>query len=87
MQVKKRRRARKRSRSGNGSDQSVSGDDGNYGMGTSCLSDSGLTTVGESFAKLEKLSLIWCSSIRDIGLKSFAQKCSTLKSLDLQVII
>ncbi|KAK4477981.1 hypothetical protein RD792_017246 [Penstemon davidsonii] len=65
------------------SDQSVSGDNG---MGTSCLSDSGMAAVGDGFVKLEKLSLIWCSSVTDVGLRSFAAKCKSLKSLDLQLV-
>lgn len=85
MQVKRHhtgRRSLKRGRREKGSDQSVIGDDG---LGTSCLSDSGLAAVGRSFVKLEKLSLIWCSSLTDVGLKSFAERCRSLKSLDLQV--
>ncbi|KAL1548520.1 F-box/LRR-repeat protein 4-like [Salvia divinorum] len=54
------------------------------GMGASCLSDCVLTAVGGSFVKLEKLSLIWCSSLIDAGLKSFAEKCRSVKSLNLQ---
>ncbi|KAL8515428.1 hypothetical protein ACS0TY_014212 [Phlomoides rotata] len=84
VEQRKKRRTGRHALSRGRSHQSVSEDDGNYGMGTSCLSDSGLIAVGESFAKLEKLSLVWCSSIRDVGLQSFANKCSTLKSLDLQ---
>ncbi|KAK4405656.1 F-box/LRR-repeat protein 4 [Sesamum angolense] len=61
-----------------GSDQSVVEMDG---IATSCLSDSGLGAVGDSFVKLEKLSLIWCSSVTDLGLRSFAEKCKSLKSL------
>ena len=49
------------------------------------LSDSGLIALGKGFPKLEKLSLIWCSSVTSAGLVSLAQKCTFLKSLDLQV--
>uniref|UniRef100_A0A5B7BJ11 F-box domain-containing protein n=1 Tax=Davidia involucrata TaxID=16924 RepID=A0A5B7BJ11_DAVIN len=49
------------------------------------LSDAGLTAVGEGFTKLEKLSLIWCSNVTSVGLKSIAEKCRSLRSLDLQV--
>lgn len=86
MQGKRRRTGRRplsRSKWDEGSNQSVFGDDG---MATSYLSDSGLAAVGESFVKLEKLSLIWCSNITDVGLKSFAENCRSLRSLDLQVI-
>ncbi|GMP56676.1 hypothetical protein CsSME_00021076 [Camellia sinensis var. sinensis] len=31
-----------------------------------------------------KLSLIWCSNVTSAGLKSIAEKCSSLRSLDLQ---
>lgn len=51
-----------------------------------CLTDSGLTAVANGFAKLEKLSLIWCSNVTSFGVVSLAQKCTFLKSLDLQVI-
>ncbi|XAR57159.1 hypothetical protein NMG60_11025199 [Bertholletia excelsa] len=53
-------------------------------MASYCLSDAGLTNVGEGFTKLEKLSLIWCSNVTSVGLKSVAEKCSSLRSLDLQ---
>lgn len=76
------RRSRKRRRRDKWPDESAIGDDD---MGTSCLSDSGLAAVGRSFVKLEKLSLIWCSNLTDVGLKSFAEQCGSLKSLDLQV--
>ncbi|MBA0616472.1 hypothetical protein Godav_016516 [Gossypium davidsonii] len=49
-----------------------------------CLTDSGLTAVADGFTKLEKLSLIWCSNVTSFGVMSLAQKCSLLKSLDLQ---
>lgn len=52
-----------------------------------CLSDAGLATVGKGFPKLERLSLIWCSSVSSVGLKSIAEICSGLKTLDLQVCI
>lgn len=52
-----------------------------------CLSDAGLAAVGKGFPKLEKLSLIWCSSVSSAGLKSIAEICSRLKTLDLQVCI
>lgn len=50
-----------------------------------CLSDAGLAAIGDGFAKIEKLSLIWCSNATSAGLKSMAEKCKFLKSLDLQV--
>ncbi|XVF66346.1 hypothetical protein PTKIN_Ptkin10aG0027900 [Pterospermum kingtungense] len=49
-----------------------------------CLTDAGLTAVGDGFSKLENLSLIWCSNVTSLGIISLAQKCSFLKSLDLQ---
>lgn len=54
-------------------------------MDSYCLSDAGLTAVSEGFTKLEKLSLIWCSNVTSAGLKSIAEKCRFLRSLDLQV--
>nr|XP_023922352.1 F-box/LRR-repeat protein 4 isoform X3 [Quercus suber] len=51
---------------------------------TSCISDAMLSVLGEGFSKLEKLSLIWCNNVTSTGLASLAQKCSLLKSLDLQ---
>lgn len=60
----------------------------NYEDGESesyCLSDAGLAAIGEGFIKLEKLSLIWCSNVTSLGLRSIAEKCRYLKSLDLQV--
>ncbi|MQL72443.1 hypothetical protein Taro_004744 [Colocasia esculenta] len=51
----------------------------------SSLSDAGLTVVSRGCQKLEKLSLIWCSSITSLGLQSVAANCSILRSLDLQV--
>lgn len=50
-----------------------------------CLSDAGLTLLGEGFPKLEKLSLIWCSNVSSVGLRSLAERCGSLRSLDLQV--
>lgn len=52
---------------------------------TSYISDAGLTVLGEGYSKLEKLSLIWCNNVSSMGLVSIAQKCRSLKSLDLQV--
>ncbi|KAL8158099.1 hypothetical protein AgCh_002707 [Apium graveolens] len=49
-----------------------------------CLSDAGLASIGDGFPKIEKLSLIWCSNATSAGLKSMAEKCKFLKSLDLQ---
>ncbi|CAM8902992.1 unnamed protein product [Rhodiola kirilowii] len=57
-------------------------DDGE--LETYCLSDVGLTYVGEGFKKLEKLSLIWCSNVSSVGLISLAERCRALKYLDLQ---
>ncbi|KAL2506733.1 F-box/LRR-repeat protein 4 [Abeliophyllum distichum] len=54
------------------------------GTGTSSLSDSGLADVGDGFKRLEKLSLIWCSNVTDVGLSSIAEKSKVLKSLDIQ---
>lgn len=51
-----------------------------------CLTDVGLSHVGEGFRKLERLSLIWCSNVSSVGLISFAKQCRGLKYLDLQVI-
>lgn len=50
-----------------------------------CISDAGLTAVADGFSNLEKLSLIWCSNATSAGLRSVAEKCRFLKSLDLQV--
>ncbi|XVF28473.1 hypothetical protein REPUB_Repub15cG0032400 [Reevesia pubescens] len=49
-----------------------------------CLTDAGLTAVADGFSRLEKLSLIWCSNVTNLGIMSLAQKCAFLKSLDLQ---
>ncbi|KAM1380147.1 hypothetical protein ACFX2I_021915 [Malus domestica] len=62
--------------SANGSDDGV--------LDSNSLSDAGMTAIGDGFPKLEKLSLIWCSSVSSIGLTSLADKCKLLKSLDLQ---
>ncbi|KAJ9700182.1 hypothetical protein PVL29_005822 [Vitis rotundifolia] len=51
---------------------------------SNCFSDAGLIALGETFTKLKKLSLIWCSNVTSMGLQSFAQKCRSLRSLDLQ---
>ncbi|KAL2530438.1 F-box/LRR-repeat protein 4-like [Forsythia ovata] len=56
------------------------------GMGTSSLSDSGLADVRDGFKRLEKLSLIWCSNVTDVGLSSIAEKSKVLKSLDIQLV-
>ncbi|KAI8005993.1 F-box/LRR-repeat protein 4 [Camellia lanceoleosa] len=53
-------------------------------MGLYCLSDAGLTALGEGFTKLDKLSLLWCSNVTSASLKSIAEKCCSLRSLDLQ---
>ncbi|KAI8005992.1 F-box/LRR-repeat protein 4 [Camellia lanceoleosa] len=53
-------------------------------IGLYCLSDAGLTALGEGFTKLDKLSLLWCSNVTSAGLKSIAEKCCSLRSLDLQ---
>lgn len=50
-----------------------------------CLSDAGLSLLGEGFPRLEKLSLIWCSNVSSVGLRSLAERCGSLRSLDLQV--
>ncbi|KAF8401606.1 hypothetical protein HHK36_012552 [Tetracentron sinense] len=63
-----------------------SGSDGSN-LDTCSLSDAGLTALGEGFTRLEKLSLIWCSDVTNVGLKSTAERCRFLKSLDLQVNI
>ncbi|KAL5984546.1 hypothetical protein ACLOJK_018651 [Asimina triloba] len=39
------------------------------------LSDAGLTALAEGCAKLEKLSLIWCSNVTSAGLISIAMSC------------
>ncbi|KAL7186013.1 hypothetical protein ACSBR2_027881 [Camellia fascicularis] len=53
-------------------------------MGLYCLSDAGLTALGEGFTKLDKLSLLWCSNVTSADQKSIAEKCCSLRSLDLQ---
>ena len=50
-----------------------------------CLSDAGLSSLGEGFPKLRRLGLIWCSNVSSNGLASLAQKCTSLRALDLQV--
>lgn len=50
-----------------------------------CLTDVGLAAVGDGFTKIEKLSLVWCTSVTSEGLRSMAEKCKFLKALDLQV--
>ncbi|CAJ1941182.1 unnamed protein product [Sphenostylis stenocarpa] len=49
-----------------------------------CLSDTGLSSLGEGFPKLHRLGLIWCSNVSSNGLASLARKCTSLKALDLQ---
>ena len=51
-----------------------------------CLSDTGLSSLAIGCKGLEKLSLIWCSKITSLGLKSIAENCRFLKSLDVQVV-
>lgn len=51
-----------------------------------CLSDVGLSSLANGCKGLEKLSLIWCSSITFSGLKSIAENCRFLKFLDMQVL-
>ncbi|WVZ11040.1 hypothetical protein V8G54_015570 [Vigna mungo] len=51
---------------------------------STCLTDTGLSSLGEGFPKLHRLGLIWCSNVSSDGLTSFARKCSSLKALDLQ---
>ncbi|KAF5736889.1 F-box/LRR-repeat protein 4-like [Tripterygium wilfordii] len=48
------------------------------------LSDAALSSIGEEFPQLERLSLIWCSNVSCSGLTSLASSCDSLKSLDLQ---
>lgn len=50
------------------------------------LTDAGLTALADGFPKVENLSLIWCPNVSSVGLCSLAEKCISLKSLDLQVI-
>lgn len=66
---------------------SENGETGSEDNGTQsfCLSDAGLTAVGEGFSKIETLSLIWCSNITNVGLRSITEHCKSLKALDLQV--
>ena len=52
---------------------------------SSNLTDGGLVVLAKWCPQLEKLSLIWCSNITSWGLKSIAEKCISLKSLDIQV--
>lgn len=54
---------------------------------SSSLTDAGLTALANGFPRIEKLSLIWCPNVSSFGLLSLAQKCTSLKSLDLQVIL
>ncbi|XP_050372022.1 F-box/LRR-repeat protein 4 isoform X2 [Argentina anserina] len=54
------------------------------GVETNSLSDAGMVALGHGFLKLERLSLVWCSSVSSAGLTSLADKCRLLKSLDLQ---
>ncbi|XP_076957773.1 uncharacterized protein LOC143633334 [Bidens hawaiensis] len=49
-----------------------------------CLLDAGLAAVADGFTKLQKLTLIWCSNATNAGLTFVAQKCTSLKCLDLQ---
>ncbi|GAB2210314.1 hypothetical protein Droror1_Dr00015578 [Drosera rotundifolia] len=48
------------------------------------LTDNGLNAVAKGFPNLGKLSLIWCSNVSNMGLKSVAESCRSLRSLDLQ---
>lgn len=51
---------------------------------SSSLTDTGLTALANGFPRIENLSLIWCPNVSSVGLCSLAQKCTSLKSLDLQ---
>lgn len=51
------------------------------------LTDAGLTALANGFPRTENLSLIWCPNVSSVGLCSLAQNCTSLKSLDLQVIL
>lgn len=51
-----------------------------------CLTDVGLTSLARGCKGLEKLSLVWCSSITSTGLVRISENCKNLSSLDLQVM-
>lgn len=51
----------------------------------SSLTDAGLAELANGFPRIEKLSLVWCPNVSSVGLRSLAQRCTSLRSLDLQV--
>lgn len=51
------------------------------------LTDAGLIALANGFPRIENLSLIWCPNVSSFGLSSLAHKCTSLKSLDLQVML
>ncbi|KAG2263326.1 hypothetical protein Bca52824_070405 [Brassica carinata] len=48
------------------------------------LTDAGLIALADGFPRIENLSLIWCPNVSSFGLRCLAQKCTSLRSLDLQ---
>ncbi|CAM0874044.1 unnamed protein product [Alopecurus aequalis] len=54
------------------------------GIGSTCLTDAGLTNLARGCKGLEKLSLVWCSNISSTGLVRIAENCKKLTSLDIQ---
>ena len=49
------------------------------------LTDAGVIALANGFPLIENLSLIWCPNVSSFGLRSLAQICTSLRSLDLQV--
>ena len=51
------------------------------------LTDAGVIALANGFRLIENLSLIWCPNVSSFGLRSLAQICTSLRSLDLQVSV
>ena len=51
------------------------------------LTDAGVIALANGFPLIENLSLIWCPNVSSFGLRSLAQICTSLRSLDLQVSV
>lgn len=69
--------------------QKVSNNKTRYGAEnaeTCSLTDAGLIALADGFPRIEDLSLIWCPNVSSFGLRSLAQRCTSLRSLDLQVL-
>jgi len=75
--------SRKRRRSGQHA--VLACDDDNQDTGLINFTDMGLQFLAEGCPRLEKLCLMWCSTVTNCGLVIFANACRGLKVLDMQV--